>query len=862
MSAQRMRRQLIRSNAMNYPKVGRTYRNRSVAMALLLLLGNSPAPVLGGGATDGSVGPVQSLSGCFTVPETLGSLKGNNLFHSFARFSIEAGEKGIFTTTTGSIRNVISRVTGGEVSAIHGLLKLDAASGSRPDFYFVNPAGVVFGAGARVEVPAGLHVSTAQRIQFADGFVWETTPTASALTMASPEAFGFVGSQSPASVLLHNKDAAGNRASSPTSIELKPGSSFSITAGPVQFDSANVSVSEGGQLKIQASGELSVLNGSVISSSTASDKAAGSINVGAVSLIIDRGESKITGILSQTEGAGDAGRVGVKVTGPLSILGGDILSETKSGGSAGRIDVEAAKMTIDGLGFARGISNDVGKTSSGGANFGQVRVKISGELRLLRGGQISSSTLSEKSAGSVDIEAGTLTIDGRNFPRATGIFTTAALGSSSNAGAIKIKVAGSFSILDGGEISSDTQSGNAGTIDVQAHFLSIEGKGPRNPSRISSRALPGSTGDAGEIVAKIFGKLSVSNGGSITTRTLGSGKGGKIDVAASQIMVDGVESSITAEAAAGSSGRVGSVTVVAREGLTLSNGGKVSIENDAIVSGTPTALFAIAPRVGLQDRAPAATQPTVLSVSAPNLTLLAGGLISAASSGNVASSNIGVNFSNLLVLRNAAITTTAQDGNGGAIRISGGRGILLDRSEVTTSVLGTQNGNGGDITIKASALAMDTGFIRANTAAPKATGGNVFIDVDALVPSGNTLGLGGDTPVNFERDVFALNVIQAAAPEGVSGSVDVTSPALDIAGSLRGLSAEVVDFGALGKDPCRVGAGSSLTPVGRGGLRPSASGLIRPEDRYAPPRVGEGGFRWSIAAFKGGIGVPTMVTCY
>jgi len=63
----------------------------------------------------------------------------------------------------------------------------------------------------------------------------------------------------------------------------------------------------------------------------------------------------------------------------------------------------------------------------------------------------------------------------------------------------------------------------------------------------------------------------------------------------------------------------------------------------------------------------------------------------------------------------------------------------------------------------------------------------------------------------------------------VSGNVDVNTPVSDIAGSLRGLSTEVVSFGALGKDLCRIGARSSLTPLGRGGQRATAAGMIRPE---------------------------------
>ena len=50
-----------------------------------------------------------------------------------------------------------------------------------------------------------------------------------------------------------------------------------------------------------------------------------------------------------------------------------------------------------------------------------------------------------------------------------------------------------------------------------------------------------------------------------------------------------------------------------------------------------------------------------------------------------------------------------------------------------------------------------------------------------------------------------------------------------VAGSLGKLSADVVDYGALGKDPCRVGARSSFTRLGKAGLRPTSSGMLRPQ---------------------------------
>jgi len=155
-------------------------------------------------------------------------------------------------------------------------------------------------------------------------------------------------------------------------------------------------------------------------------------------------------------------------------------------------------------------------------------------------------------------------------------------------------------------------------------------------------------------------------------------------------------------------------------------------------------------------------------------------------------------------------------------------------------VLG-QSGNGGDIGVAAATLVMNTGFIQANTAARAASGGNVTIDVAALIPSGDTLVLAAAAPQLHPRGI-RLQRHRGRAPDGISGNVEVSSPALDLAGALRGLSTAAVDFGALGRDPCRVGAGSSLTPLGRGGLPASAGGLMRPEPNLA--QLGTWGLRW------------------
>jgi filamentous hemagglutinin family protein len=118
--------------------------------------------------TDGTVGPAQTLTGpAFVIPEDLGSRAGENLFHSFHTFDINAGEQVTFTGSS-SIANVISRVTGGQQSSINGLLR---STVGQADFYLINPAGIVMGANAQIDVPASFYVSTADQLNFPDGSV-------------------------------------------------------------------------------------------------------------------------------------------------------------------------------------------------------------------------------------------------------------------------------------------------------------------------------------------------------------------------------------------------------------------------------------------------------------------------------------------------------------------------------------------------------------------------------------------------------------------------------------------------------------------------------------------------------------------
>src|SRR5439155_17967956 len=141
---------------------------------------------------DGTLGTAVTRSGnLYTI--TGGTRPGNgpNLFHSFDRFSVGTGNIASFTGPQTGIMNILSRVTGGQRSDIDGTLRSEI---SGANLYLLNPSGVLFGPNASLDVSGSFHVSTADYLRLADGarFSAHLSDT-SVLTVAPPEAFGFLG---------------------------------------------------------------------------------------------------------------------------------------------------------------------------------------------------------------------------------------------------------------------------------------------------------------------------------------------------------------------------------------------------------------------------------------------------------------------------------------------------------------------------------------------------------------------------------------------------------------------------------------------------------------------------------------------
>lgn len=110
-------------------------------------------------ASDGTNTSVDALN------ITGGTLSGNNLFHSFQTFRVNVGQTATFQSSP-AIQNILGRVVGGNSSVINGAIQV---IGGNSNLYLINPAGIIFGQGASLNVTGAFTATTASAIGFGDG---------------------------------------------------------------------------------------------------------------------------------------------------------------------------------------------------------------------------------------------------------------------------------------------------------------------------------------------------------------------------------------------------------------------------------------------------------------------------------------------------------------------------------------------------------------------------------------------------------------------------------------------------------------------------------------------------------------------
>ncbi len=193
---------------------------------------------------DGTLGLKGALLGPdFAIKASFGEQKDNNLFHSFSIFNLNSTETANFLGSN-NIENIISRVTGGNPSDIDGTLNSTIPNA---DFYFLNPAGIIFGPNAQLDVQGSLYISTANYLRLGNTGRFDAShPKQSLLTTASPSAFGFLDT----SLVSISNDGG--------LLKLNEGKTLSFIGGDLNFHNGHVKVPNGhiNLIRIASSGEL------------------------------------------------------------------------------------------------------------------------------------------------------------------------------------------------------------------------------------------------------------------------------------------------------------------------------------------------------------------------------------------------------------------------------------------------------------------------------------------------------------------------------------------------------------------------------------------------------------------------------
>ena len=140
---------------------------------------------------------------------------GRNLFHSFQEFGLDANQIANFLSNP-QILNILSRVNGGNPSIIDGLIQV---SSGNSNLYLINPAGIIFGSNASLNLPADFTATTATAIGFGDNNWFHAFDENNYQHLTgNPDSFLFSGS----GTIVNSGE-----------LDLSPGSSLTLTASRI-----------------------------------------------------------------------------------------------------------------------------------------------------------------------------------------------------------------------------------------------------------------------------------------------------------------------------------------------------------------------------------------------------------------------------------------------------------------------------------------------------------------------------------------------------------------------------------------------------------------------------------------------------
>jgi hypothetical protein len=567
------------------------------------------------------------------------------------------------------------------------------------------------------------------------------------------------------------------------------------------------------------------------------------------------------GINAASHGSGTAGTITIDA-GSVSISGGLIDARSSNSGNAGDIAIDADSVVIADQGIVR---SDTSGSGSGGSIMIDART-----LLIERQGIVHAGSGGPGEAGTIDVTASeSILVSGAGDPRfsllrivdavnagdnseITGIF------SANGSGSITL-VAPEITLTEGAIVMASTGSGDAGNVLLSGDRIYV-----RNGAFVESTsyALNGHGGNVGNITLKANELIEVVGSRSgeqkigkelkpfedvsrVTSANLSEGEGGTVTLDAPRILIDGGAVATTAlpslDGSQGVSG--GNISVNAGE-LIVRGGGRIDASSfiagpggniDVLASDSIVVEGKASDGIasGISSRAGADGLGGAVTLRAPVIEV--SGEISAKSEADPSfEEEVGRIFDSLID-DGVWIGTPppSATGDAGSVTLAANKLKLFGGTIATNA----EAADGGSVTIEAKDLVhLDDGVITA--AVRDGSGGNIMIDPEVVIlQNGSRIvadagaGSGGNIQITADNYfAFPGSVVNASSELGIDGIVEVSTPDVDLAGTLTALPASYLDASSLMRERCaarRSGErAGSFAVRGNGGIPAEPDGWL------------------------------------
>ncbi|MEH1898636.1 MAG: S-layer family protein [Nostoc sp.] len=739
--------------------------NRILTIGMMLPLG---AILLGNKSTNAQVTPDSTLNTSvsqngnnFTI--TNGNRVGNNLFHSFSQFSVPNNGSAFFNNAA-DVQNIFSRVTGGNVSYIDGLIQ---ANGSA-NLFLINPSGIVFSANAKLNIGGSFIGTTAESIKFSNGAEFSTINPQAPPLLTINVPLGLQMGSNPAPITVqgtgHSLTATSGmtlaplaRIPSSTKLQVQPGNTIALVGGDLHLNGATLSADQG-QV------ELGSVSGAGLVSLTPNQRGYtlgyGDIQHFGDIQLAERSLLDVSGI--------NAGSVQIQGERIQFTDGSLVLAQNLGNFPGGDIHLQATKaINLIGTTSNATIRSGIRDEAFGRGAGGNISV-ITPSLTLTQGAGLNSSTLGLAPSGNIQIEAMAIDLSGFSpiNPSVVTILNTTTL-STGNAGDVVIN-GNSLLISSGASLSSSTfGSGSSGKVTIRNTSTTVTGE---SPSELYSNIgiITFATGNSKTLTLNTA-NLQILDGGAVAATAFFSGNGGDLSINAS-------------------------------ESITVSDRGRAN--NSSINASTIRPDPRLRERFGLPNILTA--NAGSVNITTPKLTLTNGGTVSVTSQGSGNGGSLKIDADTIRLNHQGFIQAQTESGNGGNISLQTTNLLFLRDNSLISSTAGG-NGNGGNININAPIIVgLENSDIVAN--AVRGRGGNIQI---------TTQGIFG---LKFRDQLTPDNDITASSQLGVNGNVQVNTIGVDPNSGLVELPANITNPSQQIASGCSVNQGSRFVATGRGGV--------------------------------------------